>query len=293
MSKDADTAPAAETEIAETTSLTDILDPRDAHERTPEHEAEVEVGDPKPERAASPPSPPAPAAPAAPASPPAAPAAPAEADPATDPKAPKWYRDHMAKTNRELAATRAENERLRTAPPAPAERPAAPAARTLPNPAEDPQGYHDAVQAQYRDDMATFQLQQTETVSRRFAMQQHGVEAFQECQAWLSTQPKLEAQFLQEPDPWGAAFAYYNRERVVEEIGDDPAAYKKRIEDEVIAKYEARLAADADQHEPARTPPTMRPRPPAPASTVRSAAPDRERSGKFAGPTPLSAIVNR
>lgn len=278
MSEPNDTAPAAEIDNAESSpSIADLIDNR--HQALEPHEPHREAGvEPEPAPA------PAAAATPAPAAPQAAPAPAAEIDPATDPKAPKWYRDHMAKTNRELAALRAEKEQQRFQPQ-PAPRPAAPAA-TLPNPADDPQAYHEAMQANYRRDMEDFQLRQTLTLSERFAVQQHGGEAFEECRAWLSTKPDIEAWAIQQPDPWSAAFTQYNRERIADEIGDDPAAYRKRVEDEIRAEYEAKLTAQADQLQPAR----MRAAPPAPASPARSATP-RDESGRFAGPQPIGSLT--
>lgn len=280
-----DTAPAAETDIAESPpSISDLLTER--HKPQASHEAHREVGDepadealaalaakaPKPEPTA--------AAPAA-----AAPAAPAEIDPATDPKAPKWYRDHMAKTNRELAALRAE----RAAPaPQPAPRPAAPPAE-LPNPATDPQGYHDAIQRRLSNEMQQFQLITTLNMSERFARQARGAEKFEECKAWLSTKPDIEAWAIQQPDPWAAAFTQYTREQLAEEIGDDPNAWREserqRLRDEIRAEMQA---DQGGQPAPARQPPQMRAAPPAPASTARAAAP-RDESGRFA-PAPLNGV---
>lgn len=271
---DVDAAPAAENDIAESAPLSEVLS-GDRHERT----REVGEGD-APAAAAVAAAPVAEAPPAA-----AAPAPAPVVDPATDPKSPKWFREGLKEANRRALEAETAAERLRNTP-APA--PAAPrAATTLPNPAEDPQGYHEAVQAQYRRDMQEFQLRQTLTVSERFAKQQFGGETFEDCRAWLSTKPEIENMALQQPDPWGFAMSHYQRDKLAEEIGDDPAAYRKRVEDEIRAEYEARHAAAPAAPAP---PPTMhRPAPPAPASTARSAAP-RDGGGRFMGPTPIGQL---
>lgn len=276
-----DTPPAGEIDTAETgaTSLSDIF--ADRHQPQSVHEPHREVGaapQEEPAPAAAPesaqPAPKAATTPAAPAGDP---------DPATDPKAPKWYREHMRKVNGELAALRASTAAPQA--PAPQPRPAAPAA-TLPNPAEDPQGYHDAVQRGLSSQFQRFQLETTLNFSERFLRQQHGAEAFEETKAWLSTKPDIEAWAIQQPDPWAAAYTQYTREKIADEIGDDPAAYRKRIEEEIRAEYEARSQARQDQHIPASAP-QMRSAPPAPASTARSAAPRDPQTGQFTGPAPL------
>jgi len=274
--EDTQTPPAGEQEAASTapTSLTEALSfaPSEAA-------AGFEVGAtgdeavPAALAAAAPAE--APSAPAATTSVPAAPAG-------EEAKAPKWYRDHMAVVNRERAAEKAEVERLRAVQPAPTRQPEA---NQLPDPLEDPQAYAVALQGQFRNEFQAFQLQTTLQLSERFARQQHGTENFEECRAWLSTKPDIEAWAIQQPDPWSAAFTQYQRDRLAEEIGDDPAAYKERLRQEFLAEQAA-----AAQTQQAPVAPTMRAAPPPPSSNVRSAAP-RDGGGRFTGPTPLSAAL--
>lgn len=279
-----DTTPAVETDIAEPTSLTEALS-GDRHQALAEHEPEREAGEPK---AAPAPAVVAPSAQPAPTAATQAPPAAAAGDlaPTGEPKPPKWFREAMAEKERENLRLRSELEGRPTGQPAPRQQPQERPA--LPNPAEDPEGYHRAITSHFSQELAQTRLETTLTVSERFARQQHGGDAFEECKAWLSTQPRLEAMFIQEPDPWGSALAYFQREKLTEEIGDDPAAYRRRIEDAAIAAYEARLQAQQDQHQPAPRPaPQMRSAPPYPASTARNAA-SRDDQGRFS-PTPLSA----
>jgi hypothetical protein len=292
MSK-ADTAPAAETENAEPASIADLVAER--HQALPDHEAHKEVGeDPDDEPAPAAAGVARPAAPAAPAAPvaaaPAAPAAtpaPAAPDPVDDPKSPRWFREEMRR-QRDANARLSRELQQRNDNPPPQPRPAAPQAE-LPNPAEDPQGYHDAVSRDFNARMQRFELVQTLRLSERFAVQQHGTEKFEDCRAWLSTKPDIEAWALQQPDPWGAAFTQYTREQLAEEIGDDPNAWREkerqRLREEILAEQ-----AERDQHIPARAQaPQMRSAPPAAASTARSAAP-RDDSGRFA-PAPLTSLT--
>lgn len=282
---EADAAPPAETDIGEENSTLEAVIGR-RHEPQQEHETHREVGDEPDEGAAlaalaaRAPA----AAPAPEPKPAAAPAAPAATDPIDDLRSPKWFRDEMKRQRAENQRLNGELQRRGETPPAP--RPAATPAE-LPNPAEDPQGYHDAVQRGLVNQMQRFQLETKLNLSERFAVQTHGGEAFEECKAWLSTKPDIEAWAIQQPDPWASAFTQYNRERLAEEIGDDPKAWqekeRQRIRDEVRAEMEGEGAPAA----PARQPPQMRAAPPAPASAVRAVAPRDPSTGQWVGPAPL------
>lgn len=299
MSNTSDTAPAAEIELAETaTSLTEALGGSERHQVQEIHEAEREVGAAPAAQPAATPAPvpaktsaqPAPTA-ATPAPAPAGEAAP----PAADEKQPKWYREHMAKTNRELAATRAENERLRSGrQPPPQQRQDQPSPE-FPDPVDDPTGYHNAVMSTFERRQQAFELQQTLKSSERWARREHGSEAFEETQAWLSTKPELADWCVMQPDPWGAAFSHYQKEKLAEEIGDDPNAWREQERQRIRAELEAELSAGREErHTPARSMTPNRAPPPAPASTVRNAGGlERDGRGKFTGPTPMSAALRR
>lgn len=305
-----ETHPAGES-AESATPLAEALGGRDRHQTAETHEAFREAGvAPESEPAASP-EPAAPKAaktsdqpaPKAETTPPAPPAPAGQAgdqpDPATAPKEPRWYREHMQKVNRELAAQRAEVERLRAGrqpQPQPQGQGQEP---EFPDPVDDPAGFARYIRAETVREQQRFQLETKLDLSERFARQSHGSEAFEECQAWLSTKPELADWCVAQPDPWGAAFGQYQRERLAEEIGDDPNAWRERERERIRAELLAETTAgggDEPRHTPARrsmtpTAPTRDP-PPAPASAVRSAAGmERDGRGRFAGPTPIGAIL--
>jgi len=291
--EDTQAPPAGDQEAASeapTSSLSEIL----AYQNSDRHETHREAGVGASEEAEAAASTPAEAAPApAAVAPPSAQAAPTPAlteTPAAAPaevKEPRWYREHMAKTNRELAASQAELERLRNAPPQQPRQ----APQDLPDPLEDPGSFAERLQGTFEQRLNQFQLQTTLTLSERFARKEHGNEAFEDCKAWLSTKPDIEAWAIQQPDPWTAAFTNYQRERLAEEIGDDPNAWREkerqRIRDEMQAEFAA-SQANSPQHIPAT--PQMRAAPPPPSSGVRSAAP-RDGTGRFTGPTPIGGAL--
>lgn len=204
-----------------------------------------------------------------------------------EPKGPRWYREHIKKVNAEKARLQRENEDLRTGRQSPqAPQPQPRPQPELPNPAEDPVGYANAILGLQQERFESLELATTLRLSERFARQQHG-DTFDECFAWLQTRPDLEQHFVRQPDPWGAAIAYFQREKLAEEIGDDPAAYRKRIEEEVRAQIAAESGGQGSRSGmTADPPPQRRAAPPPPASAVRGAQP-RDVAGRFSGAAPL------
>lgn len=287
---DNDTQPAGD--LAETTGSTPLSEML-AFQNPDRHEVHREAGvEPQEDPAPAPAPDPIAAAQPAPASAQPAPQAETKTEPtpagqAGEEKQPRWYREHMAQVNRERAAEKAEIERLRSATPQPQRQ----ASQNLPDPLEDPAAYADALRSEYRRDLEVFQLRTTLTLSERFARQQHGSEAFEECKAWLSTKPDIEAWAIQQPDPWSAAYTQYQREQLSDEIGDDPNAWREKERQRIRDEIKAELAGEQQQaqHIPA-TAPQMRAAPPPPASAVRSAAP-RDPGGRFTGPTPIGAAL--
>ena len=94
-----------------------------------------------------------------------------------------------------------------------------------------------------------------------------------------------------------AKFAYEQGKRLMalREIGDDPAAFKAKIEADIKAKLEAEKATPPPAAPPAAitAPVAHTPQPPPPPPSlagVTSSAP-RKAGTKFEGPTPLDAIL--
>jgi hypothetical protein len=271
-----DTAPAAETENAEPSSLSAILDGRDSHEPTPEHETEREVG-PEPKPAAAPA-----AAAAAPAAQPA-PAAETPTDPAAKPEReqPFWYRKEIEKERKARQAAEQRAAQLEQQQPR-----REPAEQDDPN---RPLTWAEANAIRERDAL----IGRLERSEERF-VDKHGETAFEETRDWLATRPDIEEWALKQRDPWRAAHSTYVKEKLAAEIGEDPNAWREAERERMRQELRAEMEAES-QHTPARRdPPQMRSAPPAPASTARAAAPrERERGGTFAGPTPVSAILGK
>lgn len=120
----------------------------------------------------------------------------------------------------------------------------------------------------------------------------HGEQQLEEVRDWMAAMPpeqrdSFEQYCMNQRHPWGAAHAEFQKARLAAEIGDDPAAWRKRQEEEITARIREEMAAQYGQ-QPGGAPSMRLPQP---ASGQRSAAP---RSGPgFAGPTPLGEIINK
>lgn len=96
--------------------------------------------------------------------------------------------------------------------------------------------------------------------------------------------PALAAELQNQTHPYQWAYSWAQKEMARREIGDDPVAYRKRLEDEIRASISA-------PHEPAAAATPRAPLPPASLATARSAAPRSAEA--WTGPTPLESIIKR
>lgn len=169
----------------------------------------------------------------------------------------KGERDRLAG---ELAAYKAQLDAARQAPPPVARE--APPPQAIPNPIEDPEGF-----IRYQDQRRfSDRLDMSETMLR----EQLGDE---EVDAKIDVYKKAVADnpALNIPPnhrhPWKWAYDQGKRLIAAQEIGDDPAAYRTKLEAEIRAKVEAEMAGNATQ---AAAPRVALPRS---LSSVTSAAP--------------------
>lgn len=197
---------------------------------------------------------------------------------AAAPSGPKWYRDSLEQKERRARDAERQAHELRQQ-----------LEQRQHHPAPQPVDYSNpqAMYQTFEQRLAEAETRQTVALSARFAQREHGAELFEEASVWLSQRPDLELWAQAQPDPWGAAIQRFKQERLADEIGDDPAAYREKLRQELLAELQQQ------QGQPA---PGMMARPqphiPAPASGARSAAP-RNAAGQFTGPTPLTDIIGQ
>lgn len=176
--------------------------------------------------------------------------------------------------------------------PQPQQRPAQqPAA--APDPWLDPEGYARHIAAENDKRLFRDRVEISQELMRSKHDDYDDVEKVfrEECK----TNPFLAQQLRTSSFP--ARFAYEQGKKLMalREIGDDPAAFKAKVEAELKAKIESEKTATPQPAapQPAITPtsPTPQPPPPPPSlAGVTSSAP-RKAGTKFEGPTPLDAIL--
>jgi hypothetical protein len=179
------------------------------------------------------------------------------------------WKDKAARAEGELAALRRQLEEAKAAPPAP---PAQPQPMPQPQPtvsfAEDPEGWA----AQLRMQQQEMLMHERANISEMRLNDKIGPEKVAEMKAEFKraaeADPTLYQKLRQQLDPYAWANAEVERLRLLADVGDDPAAYRAKIEAEARAKWEAELAAQP-QPEPAVSPAAGQPRS---LATVRSVA---------------------
>lgn len=145
------------------------------------------------------------------------------------------------------------------------------------DPIDNPEAYDRHVQARIDQAVTQNKLQMSELMAR----QAHGNEAFDAANAWLLSNPDAVQRFIAESDPWGAAIQAHKRHLAAEEIGDDPQAFRERVEAEVREKLQAEMQSVTPD------PKTM----PANFATTRNAG--ARKGPEWAGPTSLEDALRR
>lgn len=87
--------------------------------------------------------------------------------------------------------------------------------------------------------------------SRFLAERDHGADAVKEAYEFFDANPHLSQQLLKSPSPFHEAVKVYQKHKMLQEIGEDPAAYRARIE----AEIRERVAAEMAPPRPATSPP--------------------------------------
>ncbi len=146
---------------------------------------------------------------------------------------------------------------------------------------EDPQAFLQSALTPVQQQIAA----QNEALSQTRAVAEHGAEtvnsAFEAMKGALASDPRAQADYvriMQSPHPYGELVAWDRNRRALTEIGD-PAAYRERMRQELIAELQASQ----------QQPPAAQPRLPGNFTQARN---DGPRSGQtYTGPRPLSDIT--
>jgi hypothetical protein len=142
---------------------------------------------------------------------------------------------------------------------------------------EDPNGYSEYMQHAVKNAATRTKLE----MSRFMAERDHGKEAVEAAYAYFDAHPEQSAALLNEPSPFHAAVEVFNRQRVAQEIGSDPEAYRAKLEAEVRAKVESEMVAKQARDNAGKFAPSM-------ANVTGTGGGPKS---TWAGPTPIDRIL--
>ena len=161
----------------------------------------------------------------------------------------------------------------------------APQAPPSPQPAPVPQAmppldpFNPQFGAQLQHIVAHQTTQTRLQISRDMAEREFGKEEVAAAYAYFDQNPDQSHGLLKESSPFHAAVTAYRRAKAMAEIGDDPAAYRAKLAEEIRAQVVAELQAQ---------PPARQPNPSlANKANLTNPSPSQE----WSGPTPLDEIL--
>lgn len=166
-----------------------------------------------------------------------------------------------------------------------------PAAQTVPDFWEAPESAIDHRLTQAVAPIQQALAAQREGMSRMMAVEKHGEDAVNEAYQAIAAlkaagSPEFQAtyhQVMSSPHPYGALVAWHGKQKVMSEIGSDPAAYREKIKAELLAE----MQANGGQTQALQPAPVM----PSNFATARNVG---SRAGPaWAGPTPIADIFKR
>jgi hypothetical protein len=190
------------------------------------------------------------------------------------------HKERAAKLEGELAEVRRQMEELRKAPPTPPQQyqPPQPV-----DPAQDPQGFVSRVQEVV--------LNERLNTSELLARQAHGAEtvdaAIAEFKEAAKADPSLFPKLYGNPHPYDWMLKQVEKLRVQREMGDDPAAYRTKMEAEIRERVMAEMAQQQPQAPRVSPAAGLAPS----LANVRSAAP--RSAPAFSGPPSLNDVLGR
>ena len=109
----------------------------------------------------------------------------------------------------------------------------------VPDQWQDPEGFEAYRQQQLTTQFQTLQRQIAETQAYSRFGYDTVKEAMEAALAAAQRDPQLDAQIASAPNPWAAAVEWNKRRKVLEEVGEDPKAYKERMRQELMAELKA------------------------------------------------------
>ncbi|APT57787.1 hypothetical protein RGI145_12360 [Roseomonas gilardii] len=198
------------------------------------------------------------------------------------------WKEKALKADGEIAELRRQLEEARKAPPQQVQQPAAAQDLAWIDPREDPVGYHERVQAKILDGHLNISEAMLRQTVNDDAAVDEAVAIFKQA---AEQNPGLWNELYSQRHPYGWMFKKFEALRVQREMGDDPAAYRARMEAEIRAKIEEEFRGGGQGGAAPQQPVSpVAGRAPSLAG-VRSAA--ARSAPVISGPTPLGDIFAR
>lgn len=112
-------------------------------------------------------------------------------------------------------------------------------AKPAPDMFEDPDGYRRHMQEAVQIGVTNNKLE----MSRFMAEKEFGKDTVDAAFEYFNQHPDQTSEFLKHASPYHAAVEHFNKHRVAQEIGSDPAAYREKLATEIRKEVEAELVA--------------------------------------------------
>ena len=192
--------------------------------------------------------------------------------PAEDPKDIPYsvFKSTREDLKGQLEETRAELARIRQ------ERQKAPEPETVPDMFEEPEKFQQYMSRQ----LSNVRQSTIADVSEAMAVESYGAEEVEA--AFEAVKASGEAQrFLQSRHPYGDMVKWHRQQKVFQEIGDDPDAYRAKIVEETRKQVQAEIAAQQAKDMAAKAAPSM--------ANVNGSGGTRDPG--WQGPTPLDKLI--
>lgn len=122
----------------------------------------------------------------------------------------------------------------------------------VPDVFEDPEGYAKFMGTQLQKTQQSIRAEMSEVM----ALEAYGKDVVDEAFAAVKASGEG-ARFLNSQHPYGDMVKWHKQQKVLQEIGDDPAAFRQKVETEVRQQIEAEIAAKQARAMAEQAPPSM------------------------------------
>lgn len=121
-----------------------------------------------------------------------------------------------------------------------------------------PDWYENPQEAAQHQAMTIQQQMQSQRLeqSKFFASREFGADVVNEAIAYFDQNPQLSQQFVNEPSPFHSAVEFYNKQKFLTEVGENPDNYKEQLRAQIREELMAEMA-NPDSSKPKAPPPSM------------------------------------